>query len=225
MDKKADLKIYGQGSSAGGMFDDVIIKGTGQINGYLDCFNYKVYGNSEINGNLNANTVNIKGQTEFGGDLKAKVLKIQGEVSIKGDLFLDQSVIIGNIKCKGDFNAENFVLEGGFGINGLLNADVIDINMYWPCNIREIGGTEIKVKRDEKFSFLGIKNIIKPHASNKLLKTDIIEADEIYLENTHAKIVRGNNIKIGPECKIELVEYKKTFKKDDKSEVNKFKKI
>jgi len=220
-----DLKIYGQGSSAGGMFDDVIIKGTGQINGYLDCFNYKVYGNSEIDGNLNANVVEIKGKAEFGGDLKAKIMKIQGEVAIKGDLFLDQSLITGNIKCNGDFNSEKFVLEGGFRIKGLLNAGMIDINMYWPCNVREIGGTEIKVKKDEKFSFLGIKNIIMPNSSNKLLKTDTIEADEIYLENTHAKTVRGNNIIIGPECKIELVEYKESFKKDDKSEVNKFKKI
>ncbi len=225
MDKKMDLKIYGQGSSKGGIFEDVIIKGTGQIHGDLDCDNYKVYGNCEIEGNLNSKTVVIKGQAEFGGDLNAKSLNIQGEVIVEGDLFLDESVITGNIKCKRDFNAETFDLEGGFRIEGLLNADQININMYWPCTVREIGGTEVKVRKDEKFSFLGFKNLIMPHSSSKLLKTDIIEADEIYLENTHAKIVRGNNIKIGPDCKIDLVEYKVSYKKDDKSVVNTLKKF
>jgi len=52
-----------------------------------------------------------------------------------------------------------------------------------------------------------------------------LKLDEIYLENTHAKIVKGDNIKIGSECKIELVEHKESFKKDDKSEVITFKKI
>lgn len=102
---------------------------------------------------------------------------------------------------------------------------MLNIDMYWPCNVREMGGTEIKVRKEEKFSFLGIKNIIMPHAPNKLLTTDTIEADEIYLENTHAKIVRGNNVKIRPKCKIELVEYKKSFKTDDKSNVTIYKKI
>ena len=67
--------------------------------------------------------------------------------------------------------------------------------------------------------------MIKPVCSNKILTADIIEGDLIYLENTNAKIVRGNNVTIGTGCKIELVEYKESFKKDEKSIVDKNNKI
>ena len=39
------------------------------------------------------------------------------------------------------------------------------------------------------------------------LTTNLIEGDEIYLQNTNAKIVRGINITIGEGCNIGLVEY------------------
>jgi cytoskeletal protein CcmA (bactofilin family) len=225
MKKIMDLKIYGQGSSGGGKFEDVIIKGNGQISGDVECKNYKVYGNTEMEGNLKSDFVEIKGRAEFEGDLIADVLKIQGEVQIIGDLTTDEALITGNIKADGDFNAEIFTLEGGFEIDGLLNADILNINMYWPCKVSEIGGTEIKVRKEEKFSFLGLKNMIMPHSKTKLLKADTIEADEIYLENTQAKIVRGNNIKLGPECIIELVEYKESFQNDENSKVIHYKKL
>ena len=51
------------------------------------------------------------------------------------------------------------------------------------------------------------------------LVTDLIEGDDIYLENTHAKVARGNNITLGPGCEIGIVEYKNDFKQDKAAEV------
>lgn len=225
MKKLMDLKIYGQGSSAGGKFKDVIIKGAGQIGGDVECVKYKIYGNGEVDGSLNADVVKIKGQGEFGSDLNTKSLKIQGEVHIQGDLYADEAIVTGNFNGDGDLNAELCKIEGGFDIKGLLNADVLNVNMYWPCKVSEIGGTEIKIKNEDKLSILGIKNMIMTHTDSRLLKVDTIEADEIYLENTHANVVRGNNIIIGPECEIELVEYKESFKNNENSNVKKNNKI
>jgi cytoskeletal protein CcmA (bactofilin family) len=67
--------------------------------------------------------------------------------------------------------------------------------------------------------------MIKLVSDNKILTSNIIEGDLIYLENTNAKIVRGKNVTIGAGCKIELVEYKESFKKDEKSVVDKYNKI
>jgi cytoskeletal protein CcmA (bactofilin family) len=221
MDNKVDLKIYGQGNSCGGNFKDVIIKGNGQINGAVNCRNYNIYGNGDIIGDLNADAIIIKGQAEFEGDVEANELKIQGEVRIKGDLSTEEAVITGNLKSNGDFNAENCKFEGGFEIDGLLNADKLEINMYWPCKVLEIGGTTINVKNDNKFSILGIKNIIMPQSQSRLLIVDSIEADDIYLENTTAKIVRGKNIELGPDCHVDLLEYQEKFKDHEKSNVEK----
>ena len=221
-----DLKIYGQGSSSGGKFKKVIIKGSGRIKGDIECTNLKVYGDGQFDGDAKVeDTININGKTDFNGEIQSKNFKMQGEVQVKGEIFADNASITGNIKTDNDFNAEIFRLEGGFTINGLLNADNIKINIYWPCNVNEIGCSEITVKKDVKISFLGIKDLIKPNCKNKILTADIIEGDLIYLENTNAKIVRGNNVTIGAGCKIELIEYKESYKKDDKSIVDKSHKI
>jgi len=222
---KVDLKIYGQGSSCGGEFRDVIIKGNGQITGDVECRNYSIYGNGEIKGNLNADEIKIKGQAEFIGDIKTNEINVQGEVQIRGNLSTEEASITGNFKINENFNAETCKIEGGFEIDGLLSADDLEINMYWPCKVLEIGGTSIKVKNENKFSFLGIKNIIIPKAQNRLLTVDTIEGDDIYLENTNAKIVRGKNIEIGPDCNIDLVEYQENFKDHEKSHVERVENI
>ena len=67
MNDLMDLKIYGQGSSGGGKFRDVMIKGSGQIRCDVECNNYEVYGTGDIKGNLTAKKVQVKGQSKFNG--------------------------------------------------------------------------------------------------------------------------------------------------------------
>ncbi len=225
MDKnhQTDLKIHGQGSSSGGKYDNVSIMGEGRIHGDIDCINLKIYGEGKFGGNLKAESaVDIKGQSNIKGNLEAKKVKIQGEAKISGEIFAEETVITGNIVTGGDCNAETFTLEGGFKIGGLLNADILKINLHGHCKVREIGGAEITVKKNGKLNFF--KNRILPKGHNKLI-AEIIEGDDIYLENTHAKVVRGNNITLGSGCEIELVEYKNDFKKDKEAEIGTHRKI
>ena len=44
-------------------------------------------------------------------------------------------------------------------------------------------------------------------------KTESVEGDDIYLEYTTAKVVRGNTVRLGAGCKIDLVEYKTSLEK------------
>jgi cytoskeletal protein CcmA (bactofilin family) len=216
---RVDLNIYGQGNASGGKYNAVSLMGEGKIDGDVDCVNIKVYGEGQLIGNLKtAKTVNIKGQTSIKGNLEANKIKLQGELDVDGAVLVDEAMLTGTINTRGDFNAEIFKLEGGFKINGLLNADILKINLYWPCKVREIGGSQITIKKDGKLSFLGLKNMIT-HGGHNIVEADIIEGDDIYLENTHSKVVRGNNITLGPGCNIELVEYKNNFKQDKTAEV------
>lgn len=215
----SDLKIYGSGSYGGGTYDSISIMGEGKINSNVDCTNIKIYGEGQITGDLHVKDItDIKGHASIKGILEGEKLKVQGDAQF-GSVSVEKAEIMGNINVKNDFNAETFKLEGGFKIHGLLNADKIEINLYWPCEVLEIGGSDIKVKKESKLSFLGIKNMIMPSESSEELTADIIEGDEIYLEYTKAKVVRGNNIELGPGCEVELVEYKGDFKKDDEAKV------
>ncbi|WP_216828547.1 hypothetical protein [Alkalihalobacterium elongatum] len=69
--------------------------------------------------------------------------------------------------------------------------------------INEFGGETIKVGSKSINVYKG------PHR----LEANIIEGDNIFLEHTTAKVVRGKNVVIGAHCQIDLVEYSTSFKK------------
>jgi cytoskeletal protein CcmA (bactofilin family) len=239
----SDLKIYGKGSAAGGTFNAVKIAGDGKIVGDIVCSIFRIHGDAKIEGNiktddgvvngksvvkgnLETNSFKVNGFSEVGGNLSAKITKISGELLIKGNFIAETIDIRGSLKVEKDCNTEVFNSKGGFVINGLLNAGNIEIDLYAPCKVKEIGGEKISVKRGNVFSLRSIINSIFPSFNlNDDLTVEIIEGDEIYLEWTKAKIVRGNNINIGPGCEIELVEYKNDLQMDKNAKVNNNNKI
>ena len=220
----ADLKINGSGSSTGGQYTSVVINGNGRIDGDLDCVYLKVNGQCDVNGNVKAESVKVHGNSSIKGNLEADKAKIHGMADIGGNVSVDKAETYGSISVDGDCNAEFFKIEGIFAIEGLLNAGELELSLYGQSRAREIGGEKITVKRKGKYHFLGLKSLIMP-GGNKELTADIIEGDDIYLENTQAKVVRGNNIELGPGCEIELVEYKDSFKQDEKADVGTHTKI
>lgn len=216
-----DLKINGQSSAAGGNYNAVIINGEGIITGDLDCIKLKINGRCDINGNVKAESVDVYGTNSIKGNLEAEKAKIYGNVDIGGNVSVDKAETYGSIRVDGDCNAEVFKIEGMFTIEGLLNAGELELRLYGASKAHEIGGENITVKRKGKSGFLGLKGMMQ----GKELTVGTIEGDDIYLENTQAKVVRGNSIEIGPGCEIELVEYKDDFKQDKKAEIGTHKNI
>jgi hypothetical protein len=53
----------------------------------------------------------------------------------------------------------------------------------------------------------------------------VIEGDDVYQEDTKAKVVRGNNVMIGQGYEIKLVEYKNHFAGGKGGKVKENKKI
>ncbi len=240
---KNDLRINGNGSTSGGTFNDVVINGMGKVNGNIDCTSFrcngesaisgnvkseslKINGSSDIKGNIDSDEIKINGYAGIGGKVDSKTIKVSGQADIGSTLNSDDISLRGAVTVKGDCNAENFVSHGTFTINGLLNAGQIEVKLYGPCKAKEIGGENISVKKGNAFF---LKDLIKSiftslDLSNKL-STDIIEGDDITLEFTNAKIVRGNNVTIGEGCDIGLVEYKGSFNQTDSAKVKENKKV
>ena len=123
------------------------------------------------------------------------------------------------MKIKGDCEAESFDARGNFKIDGLLNAGTIDVELLRHCEAKEIGGENITVKKTRDSS--GFKKLIKFFMSNHndQLTAEVIEGDHLYLEYTHAKVVRGNTIEIGPGCVIKRIEYKTSLEVDESAKV------
>ncbi|MFD0678063.1 MULTISPECIES: hypothetical protein [unclassified Paenibacillus] len=242
-DVRGDLIISGSGSTAGGIFDNVKINGEGTISGDIESNEFKTNGSSRtqgnvkskvikvngiarIEGNVEAEQLNVNGQSDIGGDVAVRSLKLQGKSEIGGNLTGDLLEIGGELKVQRDCAAETFLYKGSFLISGMLNAGKIDIQLFGPCKVREIGGETISVKRTGLGLSLHkiIHSLFIPGFEDRL-NVDTIEGDDIYLEYTTAKVVRGNRINIGPGCEINHVEYKDHFEQIKGTQVKEFSKI
>ena len=234
--KRGDLLINGFGSSNGGSFNTVTINGKGTVNSDVDCMEFDCNGSGTISGNVVANTakvnghgkiignfegqsLTIEGTTEITNNLIVKKLKVSGKANVGGKIKSDEIRIKGRLTVGEDCEAETFKAESQFTIGGLLNADLIDITIFADCKAKDIGGQTILIK--QKNSLLGF---FKPFVRTQL-ETQCIEGDKIEIESTKAGIVRGNQVVIGANCEIEVVEYSGEFTMDDHSIVKDIRKV
>jgi cytoskeletal protein CcmA (bactofilin family) len=213
-EKLVDMKISGSGKISGGKYNEVKISGSAKVEGDIECYTYKCSGSSSANGNVKAETVGISGSTKITGDVNARKVKISGSSDIGGGLHTEDIQISGSVSIDGDCEAENFNARGGFKIGGLLNAGNIDIEMYGSCRVKDIGGENIKVRLGKGHFFVKMLNLFM---NSNGLEANTIEGDDVFLENTTAKIVRGNNVTIGDNCNIETVEYRNEINIDSTS--------
>jgi cytoskeletal protein CcmA (bactofilin family) len=239
MDKLQDLKISGMSRMNGGKFDFVDVSGVGKIFGDVEANRINISGVGNVDGNIKAvrmdieGTSNIKGNivcdqmynsgsVKVEGQLKTDILKVNGICKVGGAIKSKQIFSYGILKSGADVEAEEFDSEGAFNINGLLNANRIDIKVGYACSAKEIGGEEITVTK-ARTMHLGFAMMLigKP----RCLKTELIEGTNISLEYTEANVVRGENIKIGPKCNVDLVEYSGTLEVDSGSVVKSQKKV
>ncbi|NRD77629.1 cytoplasmic protein [Bacillus sp. BRMEA1] len=217
--KRGDLHINGIGGSNGGQFEQVTINGRGTVKSDIDCDVFDCNGVATVKGSVKSEKAKVNGKVKVEGSLESQVLDVDGTATIKENLFVEKLTVNGHVsaggrvkgeefqikglfKAGGDCEAETFHAESHFSIDGLLNADDIDVKIYGECKVKEIGGQTITVRSRETL----IGSLLKPFAKTQLV-TDLIEGDRIDLESTSAKVVRGNNVKIGPDCSIGVVEY------------------
>ena len=237
MKSRGDLVINGFGASNGGQFQLVTLNGRGTVNNDIECVELDCNGSGILNGNVISEKAKVNGHARFRGNIDSQILKIDGSAKIDKNLTAEKlkvsgkATIGGKVKCEeikiqgtftvgGDCEAEIFQAESQFTIGGLLNADEVNLKLFGACFAKEIGGQTITIKA--KGSLVGnlLKSFFKPQ-----LETELIEGDKIEIENTIAKIVRGNQVKIGPNCQIGLVEYTEECSIDKKAVVAENKKV
>ena len=234
---KGDLVISGFGASNGGEFHRVTLNGRGTINSDLTCEEFECKGSGTVKGNLISNQVKVSGSAKFNGSIESeklsvegnakidqnanvKELKVSGKVSIGGRVRCEEIKVQGFFSVGEDCETERFKAESRFMIGGLLNADEVNVKLFGECHVREIGGQSITVKHKASW----MESLFKPLFKTGL-ETELIEGDKIYLENTNAKVVRGNQVKIGPNCHIGLVEYREEYSCHKKAVVEDTRKV
>ncbi|GAB1157952.1 polymer-forming cytoskeletal protein [Paenibacillus illinoisensis] len=212
-DKKNDISIIGEGSSAGGVYGKVKVVGDSSFNNDLYCDQFKCTGTTVIYGSLESDDIKITGTltlTERAVDAEDESGSGVSGLHAKAE----KMKVVGEFHLPGDCQAENLKLNGCFTVGGMLTAEQMTLKIMGPSEAREIGGSIISVKT-------GRGKLLEGLFSNNqsILKANMIEGDDIELENTVAEVVRGDKIKIGPGCRIGTVEYRSSLQIHSQSEV------
>ncbi|RUT33245.1 hypothetical protein EJP77_06205 [Paenibacillus zeisoli] len=234
-----DMKLNGVGQAAGGRYKRVQIDGIGTIGGEVHCEELLCNGQLKLNAPLTAEQITINGTGKITGPVHSGDFRTDGMLNIEEEVRFDKLVINGMFKCgagargehaeiygtlklKKDLQCEILEVWGNLQVEGLLNAGTIRLEMIGKCKAREIGGEHIIIRKR------GTAPKLLELFSGKLasrLTADVIEGDDIELEHTKARIVRGSRVRIGPGCEIDYVEYKDTYEADPKSDVSQAKHI
>ncbi len=194
-----NLVISGVGTASGGTYQNVEIKGVGTVNGDIRCVVGRVEGLATIVGSVAAENLSIQGKATIRGDVMGGAVTFEGQVTVSG-------------RC----SADRFSGMGGVRIAGLLNADEVNLRLVGPTYIEEIGASVIRVVKEPVPTIFG---------RFKMLSATVIEGDDVYLENTQANVVRGNDVVLGVGCKIASVEYRTVFKAHETATVGQHSKV
>jgi len=204
------MKITGTGEASGGLYDSIAIVGEAKLHGDIETGRFKCIGQCQLTGALHSGRFRLQGEADVSGDLSAAKMNALGQVHVKGHIRGEEIVIRGMLQAGGGCEAETIQVSGGIVLGGLLNAEKITIQLYGHSTVREIGGGQIQVRRSKWKEIAGL------FMSREIqeLTADIIEGDEVYLEYTNAKLVRGNRVILGPGCRIETVQYRESLRKN-----------
>lgn len=222
-----DAVISGSGRIAGGQYEDVKISGSGEIDGDIIAEEVKSSGSAQFHGDVAARSVKVSGSARFRGNVDTQDCRVSGSAKISGHLHAeriqtsgslqcDSSIraeeikVSGHVKVDGDAEAELFKASGSFKIHGLLNASEVQVNLGGICRAREVGGDriEVRVAPINLFwkAFLRIAQFWGK-GSRFGFRAELIEGTNVALEWTEARVVRGQEVRIGPGCNVGLVEY------------------
>lgn len=228
-----DLKITGAGQAAGGLYENIRTDGAVKINGDLICTSLISNGSLKVNGSIQGEDCRINGSGIVRGSFSGIRLRVDGSAQVDRDLFMEclevhgvlkvdgnasaeKTEVFGGIEIDGNAKFEAFKVHGGFKIEGMLYAGTIELMMNGACRAKEIRGQRVHVRN--KLSTRNLLAYLAPFLAVRLT-VDVIEGDDIELEGTTARIVRGNSVKIGPGCKIGRVEYKHHYEDNPKAVV------
>lgn len=223
--KLRSINLDGVGRSAGGgTFEDINISGVYSINGDLTCNRLYVSGVLKNSKNIKCEEFRVDGVLKSSESLEAKNINVAGLATIEKNIKSQNISGEGCIKVKEDIESEKVDIEGNITCKGLINCEDFYLFTVGESKIGEIGATNIEIYGEERS-----KNIFKIFVPKKFKNNKayikVIEGDNIKLSDCEVDIVRGKNIVIGENCKINIIEYSESIEINELSKVDNVNKI
>ncbi len=215
------FSISGSGKVEGSVIaNSFSISGSGKVTGDLSCVNGSISGSCSVIGSLQANKFSISGSGKVGGNVKGEDFTISGSGNVDGKINATDVKLYGSVSVGQGIEGEIITIKGAIKTPGMINGDEVNIELNGGGEVDEIGATKVRVSKAYTNMNVVGKLICKLFSQNYgYLNVKTIEADEIYLENTVADVVRGGKITIGEGCKIKRIEYSESLEKTNSESV------
>lgn len=210
----SEIKIEGKGVLAAGEYEKIRVDGVCTCTGNIFCTGAEVDGSMKCKadlfvygrldcdgmmrtaGNAKAKEADIDGMVNVSGSFETERLTADGSVKIGGELRADTACINGMLKCGGDLNAREIHSEGLISVNGAISADLIDSDGM-VCADSIVGDTVNIRSAAGRF----VKWIMAKKSTVRL-----IEATNVTISKLDAETVNGENVTIGPKCRVKTVD-------------------
>ncbi len=196
----------------------------GNVNGVVifpggDYGDLNVNGVATVQGPLQAGVLDIDGVFHGQNDVTCENLKTTGVVNIDGNLQTTLANIQGVVSVHGNkVEADRIVCDGVLNVGGQVSADTIDAQGF--INAEEIVGDRISIQSHTSSFFFKMWTKLKEAVGNQNHSiVDLIEATTVNLRGVHARTVSGQDITIGPGCKIDKVDASDKLFIDEDAEV------
>ncbi len=191
------IKIVGNGVVTGNPIKTIEFKsaGSAKVQGPLQAEVARIAGSCSCDGDVTVEEFRSAGSTRIAGNLKAEEVEASGSLQVGGNVEAEEICSSGFLQVKGRVTAEEFRSSGSVRIDGGLKAEEVHIDLGGTSRIATIEAEEIEVKATG--GFFRVRGD---------LTADRIEGREIELEATTAAYVKGDEVRIGPHCRIDVVE-------------------
>ena len=195
--RNGNVKIVGSGVVSGNPVRAHEFKsaGSGRVAGDLEADLAKSAGSCVFEGNVTAREFHTAGSAKVNGNLRGQEIHSSGSLSVGGEVDGREVHVRGSMTVGGSTTAHEFHLYGGGTFGGPIDAREIAIELGGDVSAPVIHGTEVNVRRPGGF--------IRGRCE---LRAERIAAREVNLECTVADLVVGEEVVIGPHCRIGAVE-------------------
>lgn len=168
------------------------ISGSCVVEGDCLCQEFHAAGKAEIKGGVKAHEFHVAGKASVGKDVSAKEVSVAGKVAIRGSVLDAEDVSLsGSINVGGWVRTKDFKSKGQFEIGEGLEAEDVEIRLSGTSRVPLIRARDVTVRRGDR---------------NGELLVGTIEGKDVSLESTQASLVRGDDVRIGPYCTVNVVE-------------------
>ncbi len=191
-----EIRIVGSGAVAGNPVKTVELKvaGSARIQGPLECESVKVSGSCDFDGDVRCQDFRSSGSSRVAGSLHAEDTDVSGALEVAKDIEAVDVSTSGSFRVGGSVRAQDFHSAGSVQIPGELKAQDVDIELGGSSRIGSIEGQDISVRVPGGFA-----------RSRGDLAADRIVGQDIGLVCTVAAYVQGQDVRIGPHCRITTV--------------------